>query len=128
MFDMHRLRWCFEYLNGKKKWGIWDDSGPKDDLSSKWWAHADKIAYAVIHAKHQQEPEIKEVVRCPGDKFVGFQYIAITKLFKGKADRSMVTQNVGLKMVTIDEEIHVFRNGKAERKPKIASNVSIHRR
>lgn len=123
---MHRLRWAFEYSNGSKKVGMWDNSGEAKDIANKWWANVDGAIYALVESKDLSTSVVKEVLRCPIKEFKGFQYIAFTKILGTSGTGPRVTRNIGLKVLTDKEEIEVYNFGKLNRKEKTHDHISIH--
>lgn len=116
---MFLLRWGFEYLNGTRKTGMWSNPGHRDDLATKAWCHNKNVRYAFIEAKNVQTREVKEVVRCDGQKFRNFQWIAVRHLFSG------ATKQVGISLLSSDESVDVLANGTAKRGPVRNENINF---
>lgn len=101
------LRWVFEYRNGSKKFGMWQHPGPKGDLHTKAWANNKDVLYAVIERKNYVTAEIKEIVRCPSDKFLNFQWIGVTKT-NFMSTRHLV---VGLTLLSTSGSVDCYIDG-----------------
>lgn len=122
------LRWRFEWADRPAKFGMWSHPGKQDDLATKaWCSNKEGLLWAIIEAKDFLTRETKTIVRCPGQDFRNFQWIALAVApslnFKGAV--TPMTMVGGLTMLTRTEDIQVFDSGKLVRAPSTTQNLNF---
>jgi hypothetical protein len=121
------LRWRFEWPDKPAKYGMWSHSGAKDDLATKAWCNNKSgLLYAIIEAKDFITREIKTIVRCPGQDFRNFQWVALASMpgfVKGSV--TPMTRIGGITILTRAEDIQVFDTGQLRRTPSTTHNLNF---
>lgn len=109
--DLYLLRWRFDYKDHRpSEAGMW-----MSDHIPAWNRNSDKVVRAAIEGKHQTKRFTKTFVECDGHVFRNFQWLAISSAPGVIGLRGAVTlgkHNIGLKLLTVDQEILVLINGK----------------
>lgn len=114
-----RLRWRFDFADKPTKRGVWD-AGSMRPEDAAWAVNKTGLVAAFIEAEIRHSQEELELVRCPGQDFAMFQWEAYAKmpgLLKGNFNFTPRTTISGLSILTRNEKITVYVNGKIERKP-----------
>ena len=110
---MLRLRWRFEYTDGKPpKYGQWDRHGDRPE-DQAWSQDKINLARAVIEAKGPKG--IVQVAEMPGQDFMNFAWHAFRNapiLIRGVSKE--VCTISGLMVVGRYTRISVFKNGTVE--------------
>ena len=122
------LRWKFIYSDGSSKAGLWSNSGPKNDLTSKAWCNnREGLKNALIEAKNNDTRETSVVAECSGQDFQNFQWLALASVqpFGIKGAVTPLTRVGGLKLITRHEEISVFDNGSGKKEPNTKQNINF---
>jgi hypothetical protein len=122
------LRWRYEWADRPTKFGMWSNQGSQDDLSTKAWCHNHEgLVSAIIEAKNIETREVKPVVRVPGQDFRNFQWLAVASVPMSVAGGKLqpMSQVVGLKIQTRDEEVSVYDDGTLHRAPFEAHNINF---
>jgi len=115
-FPIYRLRYRFEYFDGKPTvFGKWDHSG--DHAANQAWTQKrDGLARVIIEGKHNVTKETVSIVDCSGQDYRMLQWIAAGFLGSRQLKNcgngiTPATRNIGLALWTADKKIAVFNNG-----------------
>lgn len=119
---MYRLRWRFDFVDGRVKRGIWmDSSGKKCDGAS----HVNKngLIRACIEGEHVKTFETVTFVEVEGPRYVSTQWDMVARMRTGFRG-----EKIGLSFLTDKEKVSVLVNGQVgmrdltqeERKFKLA--------
>lgn len=108
-FNDFLVRWCIEYIDGSKKYGMWAHPGPNNDLHTKAWANNKNIAYAMIERKDLKTSLTKVIVRCSKDEFLNFQWISVAKY--GFKMSNTTHQIVGLTLLSTKCSVDCYIDG-----------------
>lgn len=99
------LRWRFEFHDRPSRSGLWSNPGPVGNQA--WHQNKEGLAYACIEGKNLKTKQTKILVRCKGEDFRNFQWIA--------ANRSGVyTELVGMRMQTREKSVEIFSDGRCK--------------
>lgn len=107
-----KLRWGYEYLDGKTKRGMWSRPGIKP--VDQAWANNTNVAYAFIERKDERSGEVKLICRCSKDEFLVFQWISLARVgnvMSIKKDVSPLTLIGGLTMLTTKQAVDCYSGG-----------------
>jgi hypothetical protein len=116
----YRLRWRFEFLNGKPtKTGVWDATSdlPQD---SAWAVNKDGLAYAIIEGECRHTFEMKRLFVCEAAEYVSMQWEAYAKSpslgLKPIHGAMKLRANIaGLSILTREEKVTCWVNGTISR-------------
>lgn len=115
-----RLRWRFEYSDGKApKNGVWDNATQKES-DSAWAANKTNLLYAIIEAEDRQTCQLLRRVVVEGQDYASMQWEAYAKtpgFFKGAGEFKLRQHLAGLSILTRSEKITCWVNGSVERAP-----------
>ena len=112
-----RLRWRFEFFNGKApKIGVWDSNSdlPTD---SAWAVNKEGLAKVIVEAENRQTYELKQLLVIDGPDFASMQWEAYTKAptFGLQAKHGAIklpAYIAGLSVLTRESKITCWVNGK----------------
>ncbi len=117
------LRWRFDYKDDKPtKRGMFNNSGPQNDLETKAWNKNTNVKFAIIEGKDIQTREIIVLAECLGEDFVNFEWIAAVDAFK-KGVSAMIC---GLQIRTRDHVLKVFDTGETHLMARPKNDDKIH--
>jgi hypothetical protein len=115
-----RLRWRFEYSDGKPpRVGVWDGATTKD-ADGAWAVDKTNLAYAIIEAEDRTTFEVRRALVVEGAAYASSQWEAYARAGNALAIRHAVTPRVhvaGLSFLTQEEKISVLVNGTVTRRP-----------
>ena len=108
------LRWRFEYADGSAKYGIWNNPGTRDDLTSK--AYAQDLTNAIkaqIEATSYDRKIRRILAECPISEFLRFEWVSINPVDLNKKFQISRANPVGLRIVKKDgSRALIYCNGK----------------
>lgn len=105
------LRWCFEYANKPKKYGLWSNPG-EHQTEQAWCQNKEGLLEAVIEGKNFITREIIPLASINGQDFVNFQWIAsATQRGLKVSGRPLPKSIVGLMIVGREDKIKIYNNG-----------------
>jgi len=108
----YKLRWGYEYKDGRIKRGLWNNPGRSE--IDKAWANNINVAYAFIERRDDHTAETKIIVRCPAHEFMNFQWncAALTpSIMTIKGGVTPLTAINGLTMLTTNKAVDCFVDG-----------------
>lgn len=109
----YRLRWRYDFADGKTRWGIWNDSGAKA-ADSAWANNREGLIRASIESESQTTWAVETVVECDGHDFVEFRWLAAAAIsplgFSGSV--TIPGAIVGLELITREKRASAIVNGK----------------
>ena|SRR5210317_1141634 len=112
----YKLRWGFEYQDGRIKRGMWSNPG-KNAIDQAWYNNKN-VKYAFIERRDDHTTETKLIVRCPVDEFLNFQWIYLAfmpSILSIKGNVTPLTAIKGLTMLTTKMAVDCLNDGKIER-------------
>jgi hypothetical protein len=115
-YPKFRLRYRFEYYDGKPSVsGKWDSSG-EHPANQAWTQKREGLARVIIEGKHHITKEVETIVDCSGQDYRMLQWIAAgffsrRQLNKAGNGITPLTRNIGMALWTSDKKIAVFNNG-----------------
>ena len=108
------LRWRFEYADGSARFGMWNNPGTKDDLTSK--AYSQDLTGAVkaqIEATSYDRKIRKILAECPIADFMRFEWVSVNPVDLNKRFQISRANPVGLRIVKKDgSKALIYCNGK----------------
>ena len=108
------LRWRFEYADGSAKYGIWNNPGTREDLTSK--AYAQDLTGAVkaqIEATSYDRKIRRILAECSIGDFERFEWVSINPVDLNKKFQISRANPVGLRIVKKDgSRALIYCNGK----------------
>jgi len=107
------LRWNLEYLDGRKKFGMWSHPG-EFDTEKAWCQTKENLLRATIVGKNFLSREIITLAECPGVDFVNFQWIAAGVQRGIRPTGTVPWRVIGLMIVSRDQKSKVYDNGESE--------------
>ena len=112
------LRWRFEFADGSAKYGMWNNPGTREDLTTKAYAvNLDKAVRAQIEGTTYDRRIIKIFAECPIDNFLRFEWVSVNPVDITKKFQISRANPVGLKLVKKDgSKAIVYCNGKDKAK------------
>jgi hypothetical protein len=113
MQALYRLRWRFEFLDGKApRSGLWSMQ-ERDSLHGAWSVNKSNLAFALVQYECLRTQKVGVFAECAGPDFVNFEWIGqvvvrpLTEL-----ERSTYSPTIlGLQLVTRDLVLKVFVDG-----------------
>lgn len=108
---LYLLRWRFDYADRASVFGMWNSPH-----ISAWDKNREGVVRASIEAKDVATREVRTVVACDGHEFRNFQWLAVAAVGPFRGSVTPATHNIGLKLLTRDEEIAILVNGKGARR------------
>lgn len=121
--DLIRLRWRFDWVDGRSKWGAWDTKG-KDPALQAWSQNKSGLLYAAIEIKGNANLEIRRKVEVAGQDFCNFQWVA--QSYDAGQHGELPGKNVGLCLVSRNFLTTVFKNGVIEQFPRSEEDKAFH--
>ena len=108
------LRWRFEYQDGSARYGMWNNPGPRGDLTSKAYAQDLKGAtQAKIEGTSYDRRIIKTFAECQIKDFQRFEWVSINPVDLTKSFQVSRANPVGLSLVKRDDtKATIYCNGK----------------
>ena len=109
--EFWQLRWRFEYVDGRVKYGQWDRHGDFE-TDQAWRQTKENLLYACIEGKEMYSKEYKIFQRCLGQDFVNFNWMATSTVpsnFRGSV--TPTPRMVGLMLIDRKEKHAVFKSG-----------------
>jgi len=122
----YRVRWRFDYLNRPSTYGIWNVPGPAANQAC--FQNKEGMIRASIEGEDVKTREIKALAECDGHDFRNFQWMAVGRmLHMPRAGESMkpLTNLVGMKLLTTNDEYRVYGTGAVEKVPLPESHKMI---
>jgi hypothetical protein len=119
---MYLLRWKFDYLKRPPRAGMWDTPGTLD-IDKACFNNKDDVIWAKIEGKNCITRETVVLAEINGADFMNFQWMANAYLRPGSSKPQTVL--TGLKIVSRNEEIEVFKNGMINKKPLKNDNINF---
>ena len=105
---MFYVRWSLIYRDGKKRHGLWNEPGVKDDPKSQAWLQPTKgLAWACVEALHIATRKTFILAECNGQDYCQFQWIGTVPLRGG----DHVPKIRGMVLVSRDMEFDVYMSG-----------------
>lgn len=125
------LRWVLDYVSGKTIRGIW--SRPPVRKEDDWnYQKLEGLFMARIEARCRISREIKTIVECPKDIFIGFKWIGATPLPVNPSalpphlrDIKFAPSIQGIQIHTPDEIISAYLSKKIVREPNPDKKVNL---
>lgn len=101
---------------------MWDNPG-KLDTDKACFNNKDDVICAKIEGKNYLTRETVVLAEIKGEDFMNFQWLANAYLTPGTSTpRTVLT---GMKIVSRNEEIEVFKNGHINKKPLSNGNINF---
>lgn len=128
----YRLRWRLDFAGKGPKFGIWNDSGGKQDEkfgSAAWCTNKNGLVRASIEAECQQTWKVITVAECDGHDFVNFSWRKATPapfLLKHEPTMTIEGQLVGCNLETREHLIRVTVDGGKQILKKTEADKKIH--
>ena len=124
---LYRLRWRFEYSDGKPpRYGIWDfTDGDRVAELSAWRANAENCLFAVVEAECVYSHETTRVIECPGADFVNFAWVG-AQAINVDGSGNIPLMIIGFQIVTRDQKVTAFRDGRTHIEARSEEEKSIH--
>jgi hypothetical protein len=110
-----KLRWGFEYKDGRIKRGMWNNPGK--NMVDQAWANNKNILYAFIERRNDHNAEVKQIVRCTADEFLNFQWVCSAlspNIMTIKGGVTPITAISGLTMLTVNKAVDCFVDGRVK--------------
>jgi len=108
------LRWRYEYVDGRVKYGQWDRHG-YFPIDQAWRQSKENLLYACIEGKEDQTRQHKIFVRCYGQDFVNFNWIATASVpLRINGSVTPTPRLVGLMLIDRNKKHQVFKSGVIE--------------
>lgn len=110
--QQYLLRWRFDYKSKTSVFGMWNSSH-----ITAWDKNRDDITYASIEGKEIGTGKVVRLVECAGHDFRNFQWLCVSRVnpnFRGTINPAAI--NVGLKILTTEEEVAVLITGRIGRR------------
>lgn len=123
-----RLRWRFEYSNGRPSaYGIWDFSNTKHSSGSAFAQPKDHLLYAIIEAENRNRNKIIHAVVCDGPDYCNFEWQATAFVYTiGSEDTQLETITSGLTLVSRTHRYSFFRSGQFKIHERTDSDTMFH--
>lgn len=121
--DLVRLRWRFDWIDGRIKYGAWDSHGTDPSLHA-WRQNKDGLLCAAIEIKGNVNLVVRRKVECPGQDFCNFQWIA--QAFDRGGGGKLPSQNIGLALVSRNLITTVFKNGEVTQIARSEEDKNFH--
>ena len=109
--EFWRLRWRFEYVDGRLKYGQWDRHGDFE-TDQAWRQTKENLLYACVEGKEFHTKESKIFHRCLGQDFVNFNWMATSTVpsnFSGAV--TPTPRIVGLTLIDRTKKHAVYKTG-----------------
>jgi hypothetical protein len=108
----YKLRWGYEYVDGRTKRGMWNKPGK--NIVDQAWSNNKDVLYAFIERRDDHTAEVKMIVRCPAHEFLNFQWVCAARpgnIFKIKGSVTPLTAISGLTILTTTKSVDCFVDG-----------------
>lgn len=128
---LYRLRWRFDFAGKNPKYGIWNDSGGKQDEafgSSAWCTNKNGLVRASIEGECQHTWAVKTLVQCDGHDFVNFWWRKATPapfMLQHAQSLEIQGQLIGCTLETRETLFKVKVDGTIEMAPKTEADKRI---
>ena len=116
----YRLRWRFDFANGTKKIGPWNGNSPHHrDMAFS--IKKDGLVRAFIEGEKVGEWVIKPMLEVDGHMYASAQWQTAAGVSPfGTGEYTAKGRIIGLSLLTNDEKLTVFVDGRGERRPLTA--------
>lgn len=115
----HKLRWRFDYADGRvSKYGTWD-SGKEGEASFTTKTSLRRAAIESI----DMMGHIRTVAECDGYEFVNFEWLAQRRT---STSGLIFTAITGLRIRTRDSMADVYKSGEITTRPRERAELSFH--
>jgi hypothetical protein len=121
VYAVYRLRWVFDYADGKKRVGIWNGASNRfDDTCAA--VNKTGIIRASIQAEHVTNYGILTAFECDGHDYASAKWVGAASvgcpIGKWKHDSYVVAPDiVGLAFLTRYERVVIYVDGSTSRRP-----------
>jgi len=107
----YRLRWRFDFVDGKTKYGIWD--GASDLFKDKAAAvNKNGLLRASIEGEKIGEWTVKTLLEVDGHKYVSAEWLASASVGAfGNGSSTSPGTIVGLGFILDDKKVWIYKNG-----------------
>jgi len=119
----YRLRWRFDFADKKARVGVWNNASPLPQ-DSAWSVKKDGLIRAAIEGENIYTSEQVTLLECPGQDYATCQVVAYAKIPRAIGHHGTVTPKGhfgGMAILTRDEKITVYVDGRIERAPLTAN-------
>jgi hypothetical protein len=124
----YMLRWRYDFLSNPTKYGQWDrEANLMSDMAC--FNLKEGLVRASIEGKDIETREIKTLAEVDGHDFCLFQWMAIASggsAFNLKGSHEMVKKNIGLKLVSRDKFIEVYKTGLVQTLDRPVEDKNFH--
>ncbi len=106
------LRCRFDFSDGRTWFSMWNESGP-NDCDKAAYQNKNGLIRASIEAKNRETRRTAVIAECDGHEFCNFEWmaLAVAPSALGGKSKQILSQNVGLALVTSEQRVCVFMNG-----------------
>lgn len=122
------LRWRYDFLSHKPKYGQWDrEANLMTDMAC--FNLKEGLIRASVEGKDIKTREIVTLAEVDGHDFCLFQWMAVASggsAFNLKGTHELVKKNVGLKLVSRDYFIEVYKTGLVQKLARPDEDKKFH--
>lgn len=128
---LYDVRWRLEYLDRPAKAGLWTWPGEEKNVEGKAWLQPKEgLARCIVEARCRFTKKYVVLAECAGQDFIEFRWMAAGSIPVGAGGvGGSVTFGPGIQGMTLvsrNEKVHAYLNGKVMREPNEEAAVLSH--